>query len=72
MPPTPKPITTRPASMQASAPPFQGEVPFIERPDMNMRRLPSEVVARQVKMEGLRPSLSASQEAITAPIAQPR
>ncbi len=39
---------------------------------MNMRRLPSEVVARQVKMEGLRPSLSASQEAITAPSAQPR
>jgi hypothetical protein len=58
--------------MHASAPPFQGDEPFVESPDMNMRRFPKDVVARQVKIEVFRPFLSANQEAITAPRVQPK
>jgi hypothetical protein len=66
IPPTPKPMTTLPVSMTASA-------PFVYlNPERNIKRFPREAVARLRKIERFLPSLSDSFEKRTAPTAQPR
>ena len=66
IPPTPRPITTRPTIMIGRAPCLK------PRPAMNMRRFPRAVTAKHAKMLGFRPDLSANRLALIPPTAQPR